>query len=279
MNLTYDKRIELIFMLRFFQKMRNALIPESRFGRYFFYALGEIMLVVIGILIALQVNNWNEERKIKNQEIIFFTNIIDDLDNDCIKLSFLKEFHLKRIDHIDTLLFFIRNPEIQMGIEKFGIYVEPLYYVEDPTCYSTTFESATSSATFNGFRQKALIKELTEYYADFIRLQSTIESIRTIIERQMEPVLSSLTKGYINSHTGKLVISEDHTGDFYNNVGSIKDNRNDKADYESVLENPQFESYLIGDLGRTFGALGIIEARQHRIKTIEKKINDYLNHN
>jgi hypothetical protein len=43
--------------------MRSALIPESRFGRYFFYALGEIVLVVIGILIALQVNNWNQEKK------------------------------------------------------------------------------------------------------------------------------------------------------------------------------------------------------------------------
>jgi len=36
-------------MLRFFRKMRNALIPENRFGRYFFYALGEILFVVFGI--------------------------------------------------------------------------------------------------------------------------------------------------------------------------------------------------------------------------------------
>lgn len=47
-------------MLRFLRKMRNALIPESRFGRYFFYAVGEIVLVAIGILIALKVNNMNE---------------------------------------------------------------------------------------------------------------------------------------------------------------------------------------------------------------------------
>ena len=59
-------------MFHFFRKMRNALVPESRFGRYSFYAPGEIMLVVIGILIALQINNWNEYRKdrIKDKKIL-----------------------------------------------------------------------------------------------------------------------------------------------------------------------------------------------------------------
>ena len=57
-------------MLRFFSKIRYQLAaenqaakPASRFGRYLRYAVGEILLVVVGILIALQVNNWNQERK------------------------------------------------------------------------------------------------------------------------------------------------------------------------------------------------------------------------
>jgi hypothetical protein len=48
--------------------MRKALVPENRFGRYFFYAIGEIVLVVIGILIALSINNWNQNRINKNEE-------------------------------------------------------------------------------------------------------------------------------------------------------------------------------------------------------------------
>lgn len=50
-------------MLHFFRKIRHDLIANSKFYKYFKYALGEIVLVVIGILIALQINNWNEERK------------------------------------------------------------------------------------------------------------------------------------------------------------------------------------------------------------------------
>ena len=50
-------------MLRFFRKPRQKLLPDNKFSKYLLYAIGEIVLVVIGILLALQVNNWNETRK------------------------------------------------------------------------------------------------------------------------------------------------------------------------------------------------------------------------
>lgn len=54
-------------MIKFFRKIRQRLISENKFSKYLIYAIGEIILVVIGILIALQVNNWNEERKANNE--------------------------------------------------------------------------------------------------------------------------------------------------------------------------------------------------------------------
>ncbi len=50
-------------MIKFFRKIRQNLLMENKTGRYFKYAIGEIILVVIGILIALSINNWNEQRK------------------------------------------------------------------------------------------------------------------------------------------------------------------------------------------------------------------------
>lgn len=50
-------------MLSFFRKIRQKLLSQNRVTQYLAYAIGEIILVVIGILIALQVNNWNENRK------------------------------------------------------------------------------------------------------------------------------------------------------------------------------------------------------------------------
>lgn len=53
-------------MLRFFRNIRKKMIEEDNVRKYLPYAIGEILLVVIGILVALQVNNWNEERKEQN---------------------------------------------------------------------------------------------------------------------------------------------------------------------------------------------------------------------
>ncbi len=50
-------------MLRFFRQIRQRLLTDNKFSKYLLYAVGEILLVVIGILIALQIDNWNEERK------------------------------------------------------------------------------------------------------------------------------------------------------------------------------------------------------------------------
>ena len=55
-------------MIKFFRKIRQNLIMENKTSKYFKYAIGEIILVVIGILIALQINTWNQNRIDKNVE-------------------------------------------------------------------------------------------------------------------------------------------------------------------------------------------------------------------
>jgi hypothetical protein len=62
-------------MIKFFRKIRQRLLAEGNLKRYLLYAIGEILLVVIGILIALQINNWNEWRKDRIKE----ENILHDL--------------------------------------------------------------------------------------------------------------------------------------------------------------------------------------------------------
>ena len=74
-------------MLRFFSKMRYQLAAEIKVGKYLRYAVGEILLVVIGILIALQVNNWNEGRKERIQKNLFIHSITSDLKLDTLMLN------------------------------------------------------------------------------------------------------------------------------------------------------------------------------------------------
>jgi hypothetical protein len=67
-------------MLRFFRNIRQKLAAENNVAKYLRYAVGEILLVVIGILIALQVNNWNEQRKQRATELHYLSNLKNDLN-------------------------------------------------------------------------------------------------------------------------------------------------------------------------------------------------------
>ena len=74
-------------MLKFFRRIRFDLMEKNKTGKYLKYAIGEIILVVVGILIALQINNWNEQRKEKQLEINAMSEIRDDLVNSMIDIN------------------------------------------------------------------------------------------------------------------------------------------------------------------------------------------------
>ncbi len=69
-------------MIKFFRKIRQNLLSEGKTGKYFKYAIGEIVLVVIGILIALSINNWNENRKLDEKRDTYYRQLIIDLQSD-----------------------------------------------------------------------------------------------------------------------------------------------------------------------------------------------------
>ncbi len=68
-------------MITIFRKIRQKLIADKRAYKYLLYAIGEILLVVIGILIALQINNWNENRKLQLKSYDYLQRLKVDLDN------------------------------------------------------------------------------------------------------------------------------------------------------------------------------------------------------
>ncbi|RAI94850.1 DUF6090 family protein [Algoriphagus yeomjeoni] len=68
-------------MISLFRKIRQKLLQQNQVTRYLIYALGEIILVVIGILIALQVNNWNENRKNQNTEQVLLKALLQEFES------------------------------------------------------------------------------------------------------------------------------------------------------------------------------------------------------
>ena len=74
-------------MIKFFRKIRYNLMSENKTGKYLKYAIGEIVLVVIGILIALQINNWNEARKESVLELKILKSLELDLDENTQRIK------------------------------------------------------------------------------------------------------------------------------------------------------------------------------------------------
>ncbi len=79
-------------MIKFFRKIRYDLMEKNKTGKYFKYAIGEIILVMVGILLALQVNNWNKNRQDRVSEQKYVNDLIQDLKNDDIALKRLTIF-------------------------------------------------------------------------------------------------------------------------------------------------------------------------------------------
>ncbi len=90
-------------MLRFFRQIRQRLLTDNKIGKYLLYAVGEILLVVIGILIALQVDNWNEDRKKKLEEKAVAREIYSELRENRAYLEKTRNEWERRRAHIQTL--------------------------------------------------------------------------------------------------------------------------------------------------------------------------------
>lgn len=98
-------------MFKFFHKVRLRLLSRNRIGNYLLYAMGEIILVVIGILIAIQVNNWNESRKTAAKEKIYLEGLYKDLNRSKKDLRRVIEKTDRVFKNSDTLLRILRTSE------------------------------------------------------------------------------------------------------------------------------------------------------------------------
>jgi len=101
-------------MIKFFRKIRYDLMGKNKTGQYFKYAIGEVLLVVLGILIAVQINTWNQSRKRLQLEKVLLeqlksemVNAYDDIWEDLNRLERALDSHYKIIDFIEDDLTYV----------------------------------------------------------------------------------------------------------------------------------------------------------------------------
>ncbi|WP_296705535.1 DUF6090 family protein [Algoriphagus sp.] len=265
-------------MISIFRKIRQQLLTENRVTRYLIYALGEILLVTIGILIALQMNTWKEEKQHRLSEQTFYQTILDDLENDQKKLDQLSKFYQSRIDNLSWLLTHVRDPSLGVSPSEFGRHTEPLYYNESAISFDATYEAAKSGGAFEKYSNKELLKKLVEYYSNFKQIEDVLTATLRFLESSFEPLMSSVPNDFLNSSTSQQVLTSEGNKGFYSLLDSIPDQRKlaTQKEIDAFLQKTEFESYLIGDLGRSFNMTNELELRSAQIKSLQEEIKSFI---
>ena len=217
-------------MIKFFRNIRQTLIMENKTTKYFKYAIGEIVLVVIGILIALQINNWNETRKNRTFEVKMLKEIKKALENDISSFERSK-FRLHMLDSATNVM--------AKHIYEQSTFEDSLYYKGESRWYYLRtgiqyqynrgpYEAIKSSGIdkiSNDSLRNALIKL---YDFDFPRNEELTKWFDRDYEKQNEKLSSFLSEAEVILNNGEYDFVRTFPENLFNNkefitlVGSIR---------------------------------------------------------
>ncbi len=150
-------------MIQFFRKIRQNLLLEGKTGKYLKYAIGEIVLVVIGILIALQINNWNENRKRNMEEVLILNSLHEDLElaKKQSETNILTEQELKK-----ALLFLINyqsnNSELKKTMDLDSVFSHGLWSLGGTIPVINAYSDYKNTGKIGLIKNKNLRKKFTD---------------------------------------------------------------------------------------------------------------------
>ena len=149
-------------MFKFFRKIRKNLISQGKTVKYFKYAIGEIILVVVGILIALQINNWNEARKHSEEEQINLKKLVADVKNDT---KFLQKQIENGRTYINDYKFCLNVlSDTESDLEEFNQRFSSTMLMVSFNINKTTFNGITDSRTIDYIQNTSLVDSLNTLY-------------------------------------------------------------------------------------------------------------------
>jgi hypothetical protein len=237
-------------MIKFFRKIRQNLLSEGKTEKYLKYAIGEIVLVVIGILIALQINTWNQYYQEKNEEKEVVSDLKASLINTELKFKELCSNYEKNIENMNFISNHLKlklpcTDELKRKWISVESYPEPLFEI----------------GIYENFKNNSmqLIKN---------------DSLKTAIIQFYEAQLPNISDKLINniesiSTTTLLPLNVQNF-----TYGSAKMTPNN---YENLLNNQQYFNAISYVLGIKRFTLSSIREHHERLKLLINEIENYQN--
>tara|TARA_R110002072_G_C7964832_1_gene534227 strand:+ start:28 stop:774 length:747 start_codon:yes stop_codon:yes gene_type:complete len=248
-------------MLRFFRQIRKTLMEQNKVRSYFLYAIGEIFLVVIGILIALQVNNWNENRIARQSEKELLTEVMEAIRSDSLVI-------LNTIGIInDTYQVYKTVYKIQSGILsedslkninyiRRSIPVDPVSNDNYPNLASQIIDQKLKLRVF-------------DYYQALKGWEFIIDNYNELIEHKVRPFLGEQQLLIYGSQYSEL-LSEDE-------LVQINYNMINESALIKKLNTPEVQQVFFEATQKTLSAKGFIDRVMASQDTLKMEIQRVLN--
>ena len=197
-------------MIKFFRTIRKDLMEKNKTGKYLKYAIGEIILVVIGILIALSINNWNKHTKTLDLEQVFLVDLKEDLNRNKELLKEDIHENTLSISSMELLLKNLKNKNMYHDSLKVHFHRARLF--PDPDLSLSSYE-ALKNKGFDLIQSKKLRKKIVDLFelsfGTMIATLNRIEnSIRPPFQEHQNNNFETEELGYLSPNNYKLLQSD-----------------------------------------------------------------------
>lgn len=258
-------------MIKFFRKIRQNLLLENKTGKYLKYAIGEIVLVVIGILIALSINNWNENLKNKKLETSYLIRISKDLDNDLLDYEGTSELARERNERVLFLEQAIKDAQlVEKSPDYFIKSIAYAGYTYRPAISNHSFEELKSSGRLELINNEDLRISIAKYY-DFEFSYSQFEFIKEDVQLKY----NEYSRGILNQEQLNWVSTT------YNSPNSVSNISKKELDgiYQIFLSKKQLHSILPYVFESKYDFIESMGDSKKRAQKLKQEIQNELNGN
>jgi hypothetical protein len=238
-------------MIKFFRRLRLDALSRKRFPKYIAYATGEIILVVIGILIALQINTWNQEHQERNAEKAMIADLKASLLNTEGQLVDLTLHYERNLERMNSVVEHIKSKRpLDDQLKRSFIYIE------------TYPEPLFEIGIYENFKINSL---------HLIQNDSLKTAVIQFYEAQL-PYISDKLINNIESISTTSLLPLNVQNFTYGDGGMMTPN-----DYESLLDNQQYFNAITYMRGIKGFALSEIQLVLKTVKLLIDKISTYQN--
>ena len=254
-------------MIKFFRHIRKKLLSENKFSKYLLYAIGEIILVVIGILIALQINNWNEHKKSTSQLRAQLIAIQNDINSDLSLFEKRKEVLKSATASGDRLWVVINNSKpvedsVLLKIDFIEAGNFPEYHI-----ITTAYDDLISTGYSSLIKNKALKTSLANYYS-----QEAIQGLN--IEQRIR-----YTNDYFDArykHMNPYMLTNHLKGRFKIDTLNMESLDSFALDWNAIKKDETYRIALSKVISQRIGDEHILYRITQHGKALHQDIENYL---